>query len=148
MQRPKRSTANSAVSSLGATVAADREWFERHPSATVRLRKETTSDFSDLINQGHEVPTFIPRSFDQHTRLTGVAVINLTRLIEANTRNDSGAIRIRLRTVAVRSKKHRQLLTEELQRAVAEDLISLITQTSNPGIDTQEEKQQLQRLAS
>lgn len=144
MGRPEMSSANS----LAATVAADREWFERHPNATVRLRKETTSDFADLINQGHEVPTFMPRSFHQHTRLTGVAVINLTRLIDAKARNDLGTIRVRLRTVAVRSKKHRQLLAEELQRAVAEELISLITQTSNPGTAWQEEQHQPQRLAS
>ena len=117
--------------SLARAIAADREWFKHHPKATVRFRPQADGEFSDLTQQGHAIPTFIPSAFNPGSPLEGVAVIDLTRLIDGDQNQGHGRIRIRLRTVAIRSKKHRENVAKELQRAVAEELITLMTGTAS-----------------
>ena len=118
--------------SLVRSIAADREWFEHHPNATVRFRPQGDGEFSELTEQGHTIPTFIPSGFKSGSPLMGVAVVDLTRLTGCDQSQGPERIRVRIRTVTIRSRKHREKVAKELQRAVTEELITLTDDIGTP----------------
>jgi hypothetical protein len=105
----------------------------------VRFRSQADGEFSELTQLGNTIPTFIPSALKPGSPLNGVAVIDVTRLIDGDQSQGYGRIRIRVRTVTIRSKKHRENVAQELQRAIAEELITLIAgiATNNTPLDNQ-----------
>jgi hypothetical protein len=141
-------TATNPQRSLDRAIAADRKWFELHPNATVRFRPQAEGEFSELTQQGHTIPTFIPSTFKPGSPLEGVAVIDLTRLIDGDQSQGGERIRIRLRTITIRSRKHKENVAKELQKAVAQELITLITNTARIAAPFKQQELQSRPLAS
>ena len=111
---------------MAAAVAGDRIWFERNPRAMVRLRREQPGEFEELLRDGKQPPCFIPSGFKPETRLNWVAVVHLCRLIEGHRTAEEESIRLRIKTIAARSKKNQSRITEELIEAVAAELLDLM----------------------
>jgi hypothetical protein len=141
-------TATNLERSLARAIAADREWFKKHPNATVRFRAQADGEFSELTQHGHTIPTFIPSAFKPGSPLEGVAVIDLTRLIDGDQSQGQERIRIRLRTVTIRSRQHRENVAKELQRAIAKELITLISGITDSNIIRNQKNPQDELLAS
>ena len=105
------------------TVIGDRMWFSRHTQARVRFRPERPGEFSPLEAAGHTVPAFIPRILSPATPLSWVAVIELTRALTTDEQADQPSLRIRLRTVPIRSRELQMRLAPLYEKAVVQDFL-------------------------
>ena len=106
-----------------AVVIADRAWFLLHSEARVRFRPETVGEFSPLESCGHTVPVFLPPEFSAATALTWVAVIELSRCLDLATDSDGSSLRIRLRTLPIRSRALQRRLAPIYEEAVVQDFL-------------------------
>ena len=105
---------------------SDREWFERHPQAVVRFRRQHRQEFSALSRQGHTSPVFKP-CFSKESReaATWVAVVDLLQLLqEPGSSGDPSRLRLRIRTIPLRSAQQRHQARQELIHAVASELLN------------------------
>ena len=103
----------------------DRLWFERHPLAIVRFRRQHTQEFAKLIDQNQQAPVFIP-SFCTTDRLSlsWVAVVDVFQLLQdSNTSADGTRLRLREQTIPLRRADQREMARKELIQAVARELL-------------------------
>lgn len=108
-----------------STVLSDRLWFNRNPYAVVRFRKERDNEFANLRTQGHEPPVFTPNLCERNNQtLTWVAVVDLLQLMkEAPFNGDGSRMRLRMRTIPLRTSKQRSSARKELIYLVAKELM-------------------------
>tara|TARA_B100000900_G_scaffold353495_1_gene321713 strand:+ start:217 stop:582 length:366 start_codon:yes stop_codon:yes gene_type:complete len=113
---------------MGSAVRADRIWFKHNPSAIVRFRKASRGEFHHIIATGSTPPEFRPSICKPDAPLRWVAVVDLMRLAgESNVQSEEPTLRLRLRIPAIRSLKRQKQVTNELLEAIAEELLTLIT---------------------
>ena len=111
-----------------SAVKTDRIWFQNNPSAIVRFRTADRDEFAPLIATGSTPPAFHPSICKQDSPLRWVAVVDLMRLAgESNVQSEEPTLRLRLRIPAIRSLKRQKQVTNELLEAIAEELLTLIT---------------------
>lgn len=110
-------------------IQGDRLWFELHPWATVRFRRERKGEFLSLEESGETIPKFTPSGFKPDAPLHWVAVVDLMRLLKEHPSPRGERLRTRVRTVALRSKKHQDLAARELTKAIAHELLTLLGHT-------------------
>ena len=104
----------------------DRCWFDRHPNAVVRFRRQRVGEFADLHAKGDQAPVFRP-SFSSEEALTWVAVVDLFQLLrDSKAAADGTRMRLRLRTIPIRSTEARSQAKRELIKAVARDLLERV----------------------
>ena len=108
------------------TLLSDRDWFERHPRAVVRFRRQHRHEFSALSRQGHSPPVFKPSfSTEPEEAATWVAVVDLLQLLQdPGSCGDPSRLRLRMRTIPLRSAQQRQQARRELIQAVASELLN------------------------
>lgn len=107
------------------TLLSDRDWFERHPHAVVRFRRQHRNEFSALSRQGHSPPVFKPSfSTGPEEAATWVAVVDLLQLLQDPSCGDPSRLRLRMRTIPLRSAQQRQQARRELIQAVASELLN------------------------
>ena len=111
------------VEPSSAVVLTDRAWFAAHPQARVRFRPERPGEFSPFEAAGHTVPAFAPPQFPHDIPLSWVAVIELTRLLGIADQTDTSSLRIRLRTVPIRSRALQRRLIPVYEQAVIQDFV-------------------------
>ena len=105
------------------TLQNDRYWFDRHPNAVVRFRRQRIGEFESLNARGEQAPVFRP-SFSGEEALTWVAVVDLFQLLQdTNAASDGTRMRLRLRTTPIRSTAERSQARQELMKAVARELL-------------------------
>lgn len=108
------------------TLHNDRRWFDRHPDAVVRFRRQRFGEFADLNARGDQAPVFRP-SFSGEEPLTWVAVVDLFQLLRDSKAAAGGTrMRLRLRTVPLRNTEARSQAKRELMKAVARDLLEQV----------------------
>ena len=105
---------------------SDRNWFERHPQAVVRFRRQHLHEFSALSHQGHTPPIFKPGfSTEPEEAATWVAVVDLFQLLQKpGSSRAPSRLRLRVRTFPLRSAQQRQQARQELIQAVASELLN------------------------
>ena len=105
---------------------SDRNWFERHPQAVVRFRRQHLHEFSALSHQGHTPPIFKPGfSTKPDEAATWVAVVDLLQLLQTpGSCGNPSRLRLRMRTIPLRSAQQRQQARRELIQAVANELLN------------------------
>ena len=117
----------------------DRLWFDKHPSAVVRFRRQHTDEFATLIDHCQEVPVFLPSfSSGEKISLTWVAVVDVFQLLQdVNARKDGTRLRLRMRTIPLRRADQRALAKKELISAVAEELLhqALMDEAMSTGLN-------------
>ena len=106
-----------------AILLADRAWFALHPRARVRLRPERPGEFLPVEAAGHTVPSFAPPHFSTSIPLSWVAVVELTRLLVIEDMLTASSLRIRFRTVPIRSRAMQQRLAPIYEDAVVQDFL-------------------------
>lgn len=105
------------------TLHNDRSWFDSHPGAMVRFRRQRLDEFAGLAARGEEAPVFRP-SFSNEEALTWVAVVDLLQLLkDTNAAADGTRMRLRLRTIPIRGAGARTQAKAELIKAVARELL-------------------------
>ncbi len=112
---------------IRSVLISDRMWFDQHPQAIVRFRRQRTEEFEALHNQGLQVPAFKPSfTTTNQENLTWVAVVDLLQLLQDSVeRSEKTRARLRLRTIPLRNFHQRQQAREELIHAVAKELLEL-----------------------
>jgi hypothetical protein len=108
------------VSSLSGVLESDRRWFARRPSCMVRFRPQLPGDFG-LMPSAIEPPLYIPPQLDPGAPLTWVAVVDLCRVLAVSP--GDGGLRVRMRTVPIRSRRLQAQMAEEFAIAVCHDLL-------------------------
>ena len=108
---------------ISAIALDDRAWFVHHPHARVRFRPERPGEFNPVEAAGHTVPAFAPPQFSPSVPLSWVAVVELTRLLAIDAMPIASSLRIRFRTVPVRSRAMQQRLAPIYEEAVAQDFL-------------------------
>ena len=105
---------------------SDREWFESHPQAVVRFRRQHLNEFSALSHQGHTPPIFKPSfSTEPGEAATWVAVVDLFQLLQKQgSSGDPSRLRLRVRTFPLRSAQQHHQARQELIQAVASELLN------------------------
>ena len=103
---------------------SDRHWFLRHPRALVRFRPERRGDFALLALQGREPPAFLPDGLDPAAPLNWVAVVDVLRAIDLPLPPGQGALRARIRTVPIRSRRLQAQMGEVFAIAVCRDVLA------------------------
>ena len=108
---------------------SDREWFKRNPQAVIRFRREHLHEFSALTHQGHQPPVFKPSFItDSREAATWVAVVDVLKLLQEQPETENNLspwqLRIRVRTVPLRSAYQRSQARYELTHAVATELLN------------------------
>lgn len=106
-----------------AILLADRAWFALHPSARVRFRPERPGEFLPVEAAGHTVPSFAPPHFPTSIPLSWVAVVELTRLLVIEDMPAASSLRIRFRTVPIRSRVMQQSLALIYEDVVVHDFL-------------------------
>ena len=107
------------------TLLSDRDWFERHPHAVVRFRRQHRNEFSALNRRGHSPPVFKPSfSTEPEEAATWVAVVDLLQLLQDPSCGDPSRLRLRMRTIPLRTAQQRQQARRELIQAVANELLN------------------------
>jgi hypothetical protein len=86
----------------------------------VRFRPQRPREF-DLIPPDVEPPAFVPAQLDPDAPLTWVAVVDLCRAL--GLPSGDGALRVRMRTVPIRSRRLQARMSEEFAIAVCRDLL-------------------------
>ena len=72
---------------IRSVLISDRMWFDQHPQAIVRFRRQRTEEFEALHNQGLQVPAFKPSfATTNQENLTWVAVVDLLQLLQVPLR--------------------------------------------------------------
>lgn len=117
------------LSQLRSLRQADSEWFLRNPGRIVRFRPERKADFASLF-PSEALPTFIPHQLDAVGPLNWVAVVDVHRAI--NIPVESGALRSRVRTLPIRSRRLQLCLEEEFAIAVCQELLNQLHSTDIP----------------
>ena len=102
---------------------SDTDWFLRHPGRIVRFRPERKSDFS-LLPPSTPPPTFVPHQLDADAPLIWVAVIDILRSVDLPALPGQGALRSRVRTLPIRSRRLQLCLEEEFAIAVCSELLA------------------------
>lgn len=101
----------------------DRRWFDEHPSAVVRFRRQRPDEFAAIQAQGDEPPVFLP-SFSGDEALTWVAIVDLIQLLrDSSATADGSRLRLRLSTIPIRGAHARAQARKELIKAVATELL-------------------------
>ena len=108
-------------------IANDRRWFERHPEAVVRFRRARAGEFHPVLAMGESIPTFIPPGFQTSAPLNWVAVVELMRALGETSHSQEGSIRVRVRTISIRSKLHQAKASTALTRAIATELLQQVS---------------------
>ena len=105
---------------------SDRDWFERHPQAVVRFRRQHLHEFSALSRQGDAPPVFKPSfSKEPGEAATWVAVVDLLQLLQdSDSYREPSRLRLRMRTIPLRSAQERHQARQELIQAVASELLN------------------------
>lgn len=106
-----------------AAVAGDRAWFSRNPGVRIRFRVARPGEFTPLEAAGHVVPALVPSGVDPAAPLTWVAVIELSRCLGTEQPADGSSIRVRLRTVPIRSRSLQRRLASVYEHAVVQDFL-------------------------
>jgi len=110
----------------------DRLWFEKHPSAVVRFRRQRAGEFLAVSTHDGEPPIFRPSfSNAKDETLNWVAVVDVFQLLQDSQAGLNGTrLRIRMRTIPLRRVHERAQARQELIHAVAEELLkqSLMTE--------------------
>ena len=109
------------LSQLRSLRQADSDWFRRNPGRIVRFRPERKADFASL-SPSEALPTFIPHQLDAEGPLSWVAVVDVCRAIAIPA--ESGALRSRVRTLPIRSRRLQLCLEEEFAIAVCQELLN------------------------
>ena len=117
----------------------DRLWFDRHPFAIVRFRRQHAEEFARLIDQSQKPPVFVP-SFCTMDRvhLSWVAVVDVFQLLrDCNASADGTRLRLRMQTIPLRRANQRAKAREELIQAVATELLdqALMAEAMSCGLD-------------
>lgn len=86
----------------------------------VRFRPQRPGDFG-LIPPGVEPPSFVPLQLDPDAPLTWVAVVDVCRAL--GLPSGEAALRVRMRTVPIRSRRLQAQMSEEFAIAVCRDLL-------------------------
>jgi hypothetical protein len=86
----------------------------------VRFRPQRPADFR-LIPSGVEPPSYVPPQLDPDAPLSWVAVVDLCRALGFPP--GDGGLRVRLRTVPIRSRRLQAQMSEEFAIAVCRDLL-------------------------
>jgi hypothetical protein len=86
----------------------------------VRFRPQQTADFR-LIPPGVEPPCFVPSRINTDAPLSWVAVVDLVRALGLPP--GDGGMRVRIRTVPIRSRRLQAQMSEEFAIAVCRDLL-------------------------
>ena len=107
------------------TLINDRIWFEKHPSAIVRFRRQQKDEFAVLRAQGEEAPKFYPSFIaSSDATLTWVAVVDLFQLLQDSSASLSRThLRLRMRTIPLHHAQQRLQARQELIDAVAKELL-------------------------
>ena len=103
----------------------DRLWFDRHPFAIVRFRRQYAEEFATLVDQSQQAPVFVP-SFCTTDRmsLSWVAVVDVFQLLQdCNASADGTRLRLRMQTIPLHRADQRVKAREELIQAVASELL-------------------------
>ncbi len=108
------------MSSLVRLVESDRLWFASRPTYMVRFRPRRPGDFG-LMPPDVEPPTFVPHHLAPNAPLTWVAVVDLFRAL--GLPSGDGALRVRMRTVPIRSRRLQAQMAEVFAIAVCQDLL-------------------------
>ena len=113
----------------------DRLWFEKHPSAVVRFRRQQLGEFAPLKTYAEEPPIFRP-SFSNASDepLTWVAIVDVFQLLQdCNAGLNGTRLRLRMRTIPLHRAQQRAQARKELMHAVAKELLeqSLMTEAMN-----------------
>ena len=119
----------SRLSQLRSLRYADADWFLRNPGRIVRFRPERKADFS-LLPASTIPPTFVPHQLDADGPLIWVAVIDILRAVDLPALPGQGALRARVRTVPIRSRRLQLCLEEEFAIAVCYELLERQQNTS------------------
>jgi hypothetical protein len=106
--------------SMRVLVDGDRRWFASRPECMVRFRPQRSGDFG-LIPSGAQPPSFVPPQLDPDAPLTWVAVVDLWRAL--GLPSEDGGLRVRMRTVPIRSRRLQAQMAEEFAIAVCRDLL-------------------------
>lgn len=106
-----------------AVLLADRAWFSTHPQVRVRFRPECPGEFSLLEAAGNTVPFYAPPEFSPLIPLSWVAVVELTRLLGMEDQTNASSLRIRFRTVPIRSRAMQQRLAPAYEEVVVHDVL-------------------------
>ena len=117
----------------------DRLWFDRHPFAIVRFRRQYAEEFATLVDQSQQAPVFVP-SFctTDRVRLSWVAVVDVFQLLrDCNASEDGTRLRLRMQTIPLRRADQRVKAREELIQAVASELLdqALMAEAMSCGLD-------------
>ena len=112
----------SRLAQLRSLRRADTDWFHRNPGRIVRFRPERKADFS-LLPAFTTPPAFVPHQLDADGPLNWVAVIDILRAVDLPALPGQGALRSRVRTLPIRSRRLQLCLEEEFAIAVCYELI-------------------------
>ena len=117
----------------------DRLWFDRHPLAIVRFRRQHAEEFGRLIEQNQQAPVFVP-SFcaTDKVRFSWVAVVDVFQLLQDfNASADGTRLRLRMQTIPLPRADQRAKAREELIQAVATELLeqALMAEAMSCGLD-------------
>jgi hypothetical protein len=121
-------THRQRAASLEKLVESDRLWFANRPVRIVRFRPQRPGDFV-LMPPGQEPPCYVPSQLAVQTSLTWVAVVDVCRALGLPS-GDVG-LRVRMRTVPIRSRRLQTQMAEEFAIAVCRDLLDQL-QGQNP----------------
>lgn len=105
------------------TLSDDRRWFNQHPGAVVRFRRQRVDEFAAIHARGEEAPIFRP-SFSRDEPLSWVAVVDLLQLLKDSATTAHGSrLRLRLKTIPIRGVQAHTQAKTELIKAVAKELL-------------------------
>ena len=108
---------------ISAVALDDRAWFVHNPRERVRFRPERHGEFAPVEREGYVVPAFTPPQFSTSVPLSWVAVVELTRLLAIDDMPMASSMRIRFRTVPVRSRAMQQRLAPIYEDVVVHDFL-------------------------
>jgi len=106
-----------------AAVIDDRLWFQRHPKALIRFRPIRRAEFAPLERLGQVPPSFVPEALRGKSKLTWVAVVDLTRSLREADEDPALSLRVRLLTVPLRTKAMQRAWAPAYLKAVLSDLL-------------------------
>ncbi len=112
------------------SIADDRSWFDHHPEALVRFRPAQDNEFDIFETLGEVPPRFIPSGCSEAIPQNWVAVVELMRVAGATNESNEGSLRLRICTVAIRSKSYQAKATKELIQRITSELVALTSNNS------------------
>ncbi len=116
---------------LRAAIVDDRNWFNQHPKEIVRFRPAKTQEFEQFERLAELPPTFIPSGYSETAPRDWVAVVEMMRMTGAGHGPLERSLRLRVCTVALRSKINQAKAAAELIERISHELLELADQESN-----------------